>query len=288
MNILTFDIEEWFHLLDHPSTQSESQWSGFPSRIDENVERILAILEESRVRATFFCLGWVAEKYPHIVKKIGNLGYEVACHSHTHQLAYKQTPNEFREDLRRAKLTIEDILGNHINAYRVPGFSLTKDNLWIFDIIHDEGFTIDCSVFPASRGHGGLQSFTSDKPCLIELRNSALIMEFPLNTYPILGNRLVFSGGGYFRLLPYPVLKRLFDRSNYVMTYFHPRDFDPAQPVISDLSPIRRFKSYYGLKHAQEKLCKLLNDFDFIDVRSAVQSINWKATERITLSHLAV
>jgi polysaccharide deacetylase family protein (PEP-CTERM system associated) len=283
MNVLTFDIEEWFHLLDHPSTKSEIQWANFPSRIDLNVDRILFLLEDARVQATFFCLGWVAEKYPHIIKKIGNLGYEVACHSHTHQLAYKQTPYEFREDLRRAKFTIEDVLGKEINTYRIPGFSLTEDNLWVFDILHEQGFAVDCSVFPASRAHGGLESFTTDQPCLIELENSALIKELPLNTYQILGNRLVFSGGGYFRLLPYPMLKHLFEKSNYVMTYFHPRDFDYLQPVIPDLSMVRRFKSYYGLRHAERKLDKLFNDFDFIDVQTAVRSINWDSVERIRL-----
>lgn len=182
MKILTFDIEEWFHLLDHPETQSESQWSGFSSRIDQNVDRILEMLDKTGARATFFCLGWIAEKYPHIIKKIAELGYEVACHSHTHQLAYKQTPNEFRTDLRRAKSTIENILGSGINTFRIPGFSLTKDNLWVFDIIYDEGFSVDCSVFPAYRGHGGLKNFPTDQPCLIELNNLDLIKEFPLNT----------------------------------------------------------------------------------------------------------
>jgi polysaccharide deacetylase family protein (PEP-CTERM system associated) len=283
MNVLTFDIEEWFHLLDHPCTQSESQWSDFPSRIDLNVDRILCLLEDSRVQATFFCLGWVAERYPHIIKKIGSLGYEIACHSHTHQLAYRQTPYEFQEDLRRAKFTLEDLLGSQVITYRIPGFSLTKDNLWVFDVLHEEGFSVDCSVFPTSGSHGGLQNFTTDQPCLIELRNSVLIKEFPLNTYQILGNRFVFSGGGYFRLLPYFILRHLFEKSDYVMTYFHPRDFDYSQPIIPDLSLLRTFKSYYGLKHAEKKLTKLLRELDFIDVQTAVRSVNWDAVEVIKL-----
>jgi polysaccharide deacetylase family protein (PEP-CTERM system associated) len=283
MKILTFDIEEWFHLLDHPSTRSEAQWTKFPSRIDENVERILRLLEEGRVHATFFCLGWIAEKYPHIIKRISESGHEVACHSHYHQLAYNQTPNEFREDLHRAKSTIEDVLGYPIETYRIPGFSLTTGNLWAIDIIYEEGFSVDCSVFPASRTHGGLQDFTTDQPCLIQLKNSAIIKEFPLNTYSVLKNRFVFSGGGYFRLFPYPLLEYLFYNSKYVMTYFHPRDFDPNQPIISDLSPMRKFKSYYGLKNAEKKLIKLLNKFNFIDVKTAVQSIDWSNTRIIKI-----
>lgn len=283
MKILTFDIEEWFHLLDHPSTRSELQWTRFPSRIDENVERILRILEEGRVHATFFCLGWIAEKYPYIIKKISDLGHEIACHSHYHQLAYSQTPREFREDLHRAKSTIEDVIGFPIDTYRIPGFSLTSSNLWALDIIYEEGFSVDCSVFPASRAHGGISGFATDQPCLIQLKNSALIKEFPLNTYSLLGNRFVFSGGGYFRLLPYPVLKNLFYNSKYVMTYFHPRDFDSGQPIINNLSLIRHFKSYYGLKRAERKLAKLIKYFDFIDVKTAVRSVDWSGVDVIKI-----
>lgn len=283
MNILTFDLEEWFHLLDFPGTQSELQWLGFSSRIDENVDRILEILNEANVRATFFCLGWISEKYPHVVRKIFDAGYEIACHSHMHQLAYRQTPKVFREDLRRAKVAIEDVVGGGINTYRIPGFSLTQENLWVFEILHQEGFCVDCSVFPASRSHGGLKDFKTDQPCLIELSNSGLIKEFPLNTHRILGNRVVFSGGGYFRITPYFVLRRLFERYDYVMTYFHPRDFDPAQPLIPGLSLMRRFKSYYGLEGSEKKLQRLLLDFEFTDVRSAVGSIDWDSVRRVKL-----
>lgn len=285
MKILTFDIEEWFHLLDHPSTRSEVQWARFPSRIDENVERILRLLDRSRVHATFFCLGWIAEKYPHIIKKISDFGHEIACHSYYHQLAYRQTPNEFREDLHRAKSTIEDVLGYPIDTYRIPGFSLTVGNLWAIDCIYEEGFSVDCSVFPTSRAHGGLQGFSTDQPCLIQLKNSASIKELPLNTYKLMGNRFVFSGGGYFRLLPYFLLRHLFHKSGYVMTYFHPRDFDVAQPIIPDLSIVRHFKSYYGLREAEEKLVKLLAEFNFIDVKTAVQSIDWCSAKKININN---
>lgn len=283
LNILTFDIEEWFHLLDHPATKFESQWSDFPSRIDQNVDRILSLLSKVNVSATFFCLGWIAEKYPHIVKRISDLGYEVACHSYAHQLAYNQTKAEFHEDLRRAKKTIEDKTGERINAYRIPGFSLTQNNLWVFDVLQEEGITVDCSVFPASRAHGGLRNFKTDKPCLIELNNGSLIKEFPLNTFKMLGARLVFSGGGYFRLLPYSAIKWLFNKSDYVMTYFHPRDFDSNQPIISDLSLSRRFKSYCGLRDAEGKLEKLLSEYYFVDVRTAVTSIDWTTVDRVRM-----
>jgi len=282
MKILTFDIEDWFHLLDHDETRSIDRWPAFGSRIEENVERILGVINDANVNATFFCLGWIAEKYPHVIKKIGDLGYEIGCHSYAHQLAYTQTPKQFRDDLRRAKSTIEDVLGRAIDAYRIPGFSLTKKNLWALDVIYEEGFSVDCSVFPASRAHGGMRGFASDRPCLIDLGSSGVIREFPLNTFPFFGARVVFSGGGYFRLLPYPVLARLFQKSEYVMTYFHPRDFDSSQPVIPGLSVARQFKSYYGLRSAERKLSRLLSEFDFVDLRTAVKDVDWSGVKVIS------
>ena len=274
MNILTFDIEEWFHLLDHPETRNEHKWLGFESRFEGNLERILAIINENNVNATFFCLGWIAEKYPKLIAKIAEQGYEIACHSSRHQLAFNQTPAEFKADLLKAKNQISSATGLEVTVYRIPGFSLTNKTLWALDILSEEGFDVDSSVFPAVRGHGGLPQFISDKPCLIKT-SSGLLREFPLNTKSILGNSIVFSGGGYFRLFPYFLLAKLFKDSEYTMTYFHPRDFDPNQPVVDNLSLSRRFKSYVGLKGAEIKLRKILNKFDFIDVRTAVSKINW-------------
>jgi polysaccharide deacetylase family protein (PEP-CTERM system associated) len=219
-------------------------------------------------------LGWVAEKYPKLIAQIVDLGHEVACHSNCHQLAYNQTPSEFRADLRRAKSQIAYVTGVEPTSYRIPGFSLTTETLWVFEILLEEGFTVDCSVFPAVRGHGGLPEFETHEPCLVRTP-SGCVREFPLNTRAFLGNPVVFSGGGYFRLFPYYVLKKLFNESDYVMTYFHPRDFDPDQPVLGGLSWQRRFKSYVGLKGSEEKLKRILNDFEFTDLRAAVEEVNW-------------
>lgn len=275
MRILTFDIEDWFHLLDHPATRTESQWRNFPSRFEANLERVLSIVESADVNATFFCLGWIAKEYPNLIRKIADTGAEIACHSSRHQLAYSQTPEQFKEDLNTAKGEIGFATGIDVDTYRIPGFSLTDENIWVFDILAEMGISVDCSVFPAARGHGGLPQFTSDKPCIVKTGNGNILKELPLNTQSVMGRNFVFSGGGYFRLFPYPVLKSLFSHNDYVMTYFHPRDFDPDQPLIADLSYLRRFKSYYGLKHAEKKLVRLLNEFDVMDVRTAVGEINW-------------
>lgn len=286
MNILTFDLEEWFHILDHPSTNTSENWYKFESRIDANVERILDMLKISNSKATFFCLGWIAEKYPHIIKNISEKGFHIACHSHQHQLAYNQTRQEFTKDLLVAKSTIENISGKKVDTYRIPGFSLIKHNLWVLDILGEYGFEVDCSIFPANRSHGGLPSLENEGPLIIELKSGKILKELPLNTKTIFGKKMVFSGGGYFRLFPYTVIKKLFERSNYVMTYFHPRDFDTEQPIIKDLSLFRKFKSYYGLNSAQNKLEKLLKDFNFIDVQTAVANINWSDKPKFSLAHL--
>jgi polysaccharide deacetylase family protein (PEP-CTERM system associated) len=275
MRVLSFDIEEWFHLLDHPETRSEAQWKTFEVRFEQNLERVLSIVSRCNVKATFFCLGWVAEQYPHLIRKICDAGYEVACHSSRHQLAYQQTPDEFRADFCSARDAISDATGMVVDTYRIPGFSLTQESIWALDILGEEGVEVDCSVFPAVRGHGGLPQFKSAEPCVVRTGQGHTLKELPLNTRSILGSKVVFSGGGYFRLFPYWLLKKLFTDSEYVMTYFHPRDFDADQPMIPNLSASRRFKSYVGLKGAEAKLVKLLNDFEFVDVRTAVSQVDW-------------
>lgn len=227
MRILTFDIEDWFHLLDHPATRTESQWRNFPSRFEANLERVLSIVESADVNATFFCLGWIAKEYPNLIRKIADTGAEIACHSSRHQLAYSQTPEQFKEDLNTAKGEIGFATGIDVDTYRIPGFSLTDENIWVFDILAEMGISVDCSVFPAARGHGGLPQFTSDKPCIVKTGNGNILKELPLNTQSVMGRNFVFSGGGYFRLLPYAVLKSLFTHNDYVMTYFHPRVLAP-------------------------------------------------------------
>jgi polysaccharide deacetylase family protein (PEP-CTERM system associated) len=282
MRILAFDIEEWFHLLDNESTKTCKDWSNFEVRIHKNVDKILNFLDQSKNSATFFVLGWVAEKYPEIVKKIHSCGYEIGSHSYMHQLVYSQSPKEFKEDLAYSIHLLEDIIGDKVRYFRAPGFSITKDNIWSFEIIHELGIEIDFSIFPATRAHGGLPTYGSDKPSIIKY-NGILLKEMPMNTKPFLGKSIVFSGGGYFRILPYNLIKKWTKQTDYVMSYFHPRDFDPQQPRIKGLPFRRRFKSYVGLDDAERKMNKWLSDFKFIDVRTAKKMINWDKVEKIRL-----
>jgi len=282
MNILTFDIEDWFHILDHAATAQEHQWYDFESRIHVNVERILELLAQKNQQATFFILGWIAQRYPEVVKTIHSFGYEIGCHSNHHGLLYQQSRSEIIADLTTAIKQLEDITGERIDAYRAPGFSLTQNNSWVFEILIEHHIGKDCSIFPASRAHGGFKAFNSDKPCFVEIQGIK-IKEFPINSWSFAQMPIIFSGGGYFRLFPYAMIKKLMKKSNYVMTYFHPRDFDPQQPRLKGLSLKRQFKSYYGLSTALPKLEKLIDDFKFIDLKTADQSIDWSQVKTIKL-----
>lgn len=282
MNILTFDIEEWFHLLDHPGTRTEADWHKFPVRIHQNMDRILEVLSENNQSATFFCLGWVARKYPEIIRQIADAGYEIATHSDLHQLAYQQNRNQFSEDLSRSIQSLESLTGKKIRAYRAPGFSLKEENKWVFDELMKNGIEIDCSIFPAKRAHGGFENFGQQQPCWVEM-NGVRLKEFPINVSSIGNFPLIFSGGGYFRLLPTFLLDRLWKKHSYIMTYFHPRDFDAEQPMIEDLSYLRKFKSYYGLSTAMGKLEFLIKKFPFVDLAEAEQLIDWEDARVVKL-----
>ena len=282
MKILTFDIEDWFHVLDNPETSSPTSWGKMPSRLEAGVDRILTLLSDTNQPATFFCLGWVAEKYPSLIKKIANNGHHLATHSHTHQLAYNQTKSEFEEDLLRSIDILQQVTGEKIDTYRAPGFSITSKNLWAFEVLHRLGIKNDCSVFPASRAHGGIPDYSVARPSLIKYE-SVTLNSLPINTTKILGQNIVYSGGGYFRLLPLWYLRRRFTNDNYIMTYFHPRDFDPQQPMVPGLGITRKFKSYVGLSRAYSKLEALLKVHQFINVDMAVKTVNWDRVDRVVL-----
>jgi polysaccharide deacetylase family protein (PEP-CTERM system associated) len=282
MKILTFDIEEWFHILDHESTKTVDKWAKYEPRIHNNVNRILNLIEHPDLKATFFCLGWITQKYPDVVKKIADKGYELASHSDMHQLSYEMSPLEFKNDVERSIKSLEDLTGQKIICFRSPGFSITEKNKWALEILTELGIEIDCSIFPANRSHGGFPSFKSPVPSIIKY-NGIILKELPIN-YISMGNiPVIFSGGGYFRLLPYYLIKKWTLQSDYVMSYLHPRDFDPLQPKLNDLSTFRKFKSYVGLKKTERKLKNWLTDFEFTDINTANQMIDWNQVPTIFL-----
>lgn len=282
MNIQTIDIEEWFHLLEFAGTKEEAQWNNFESRIHSNVDRILDILDESNNKATFFVVGWVAKKYPEIVKKIAQK-YEIGSHSMNHQIVWKQNRQEFRQDTEASIKILQDTIGKPIEYFRAPGFSIRKSEPWAFEILGELGIKIDCSVFPAEHAHGGIPDYPTHKQSIIE-SNGVRIKEFPITIKKILGKNVAFSGGGYFRITPYNLIKRWTEQNEeYNLCYIHPRDLDGEQPMIKGLPLTRRFKSYIGLKNAENKFRNYMSDFKFIDIKTADEMTDWNNVPIIKL-----
>lgn len=282
MKILTFDIEDWFHLLDNDSTKTEIEWGKYESRIHQNMDRIYSALDKTNTKASFFVVGWMAEKYPEVIREISKKGYDVGSHTHLHQLVYEQDRNTFFNDVEKSIKTIEDCTGKKVTMFRAPGFSITEQNKWAFEVLYELGIEIDSSVFPVKRTHGGMPSYGVSKPSFLEY-NGIKLKEFPINTKTVLGKEIIFSGGGYFRLMPYSLLKKWTENSSYVMSYMHPRDLDPDQPIIKELSVLRKIKSYVGLKSAEIKFEKWLLDFKFMDISTANEQIDWVNVEKVKL-----
>jgi polysaccharide deacetylase family protein (PEP-CTERM system associated) len=285
MNILTFDIEDWYNC-DFISTDFE--WDKHEVRIYESVDRILNELETRNLKGTFFCLGWLAEKHPQIIRRIHSQGHHIGCHSYQHELSFRFDRNGFKEDTLKAKNLIEAVIGDPVNAFRAPGFSITEQNVWALEVLTELGFEYDCSLFPAKHDYGGFSSYGKAEPTILSLPNGKKLKEFPMNTYGILGKNIVFSGGGFFRFFPYQLIKYWSKKSQYIMTYFHPRDFDPEQPVIETLPSGRKFKSYVGLSSSFLKFQKFLDDFEFLSVIEANEIIDWNNTRVIEIKNIKI
>jgi polysaccharide deacetylase family protein (PEP-CTERM system associated) len=276
--VITVDLEEWFHLLalETDTIPSVEAWGSLESRVEEGTERLLGLLESHGVRASFFCLGWIAERYPQLLRTVARAGHHIGCHSYAHSLVYKQSPQQFREETRRALGAISDALSAPIDCYRAPVFSITRSCSWAFDVLLDLGIRVDCSVAPGRHAlleHGGQLPTT---PFRI-VREGGTLDEFPLSVKRIGPLSVAIAGGGYFRLLPFSVIARWTESAPYVMTYFHPRDFDPGQPVAPGLSCIRKFRSYVGLTTSFGKLDRVLARFGGRSVAEAHRAEDWSS-----------
>ena len=238
-------------------------------------------MDRHKLKATFFCLGWVARTHPILIQRIAAQGHDLGCHSDVHSLVFSQSPEAFREETARAMGAITDAAGSAVSYYRAPGFSITSKCLWAFDILMDQGITVDCSVFPGSHAHGGTQSLFPGEPFRLRVGERTL-MEFPVSLAggPL---QLAFVGGGYFRLLPLPLIVRWTRKKPNTMTYFHPRDFDDEQPRVPGLSILRHFKAYVGIGGAGRKLDAFLTQFGGRSLSQACQDISWDQTPVVTL-----
>lgn len=264
-NLFSIDLEDWFHLLDTDAAPPMSTWSEQEARVETNTARLLDELERAQVRCTFFVLGWIADRYPALVRRVAEGGHEIASHGYAHGLIYEQTPQEFRDDLRRASDAIERAVGTRPVGYRAPGFSIREDSEWALDVLADEGYAYDSSVFPTSRAHGGLPDA---EPFPTRLPNG--LMEFPVSTVSTPLRRVAYLGGGYLRLFPTPLIlhwaRAQRARNESLVLYLHPRDIDLDQPRL-DLGTLRNFKSYVGLGSCLGKVTTLLREFDWVPYR---------------------
>jgi polysaccharide deacetylase family protein (PEP-CTERM system associated) len=257
--VMTIDVEDWFHILDSPIAPTIDQWGSLPSRVEIGMERLLQMLDECNVRATMFWLGWMAERHKGLVRRCVNAGHEIASHGYGHLLPYKVGPAAFRDDIVRSKQVIEDITGEPVLGFRAPGFGITGDSRWAFDLIRDAGYMYDASVFPAVRGHGGIPG-ERGTPHRIATPFGELA-EFPTSVLNCAGASLSLFGGGYLRATPTPLLvwaaKSLLDSGQLLVLYIHPRELDPAHPRLP-LPWDRRFKCYTNLASTEPKLRRLL------------------------------
>ncbi len=280
MNILSFDVEDWFHIRFDQEFFEKVNCSTYKSRVVDSVMTLLNLLDEVDIKASFFCLGWIVERYPNLIAEIDRRGHEIGSHSFSHRLLTDMDEVGVKEDISRSIKILEDCISKKVQIYRAPAFSICEKNSWVLDILLDHGIEIDCSIFSGLHDFGGVRKKEFKNPFLIGTPSGSFIKELPISSAPFLGGNLMYSGGGYFRILPYFLIKYFMDKSNYNMTYFHPRDFDPDQPIMENLSIARRFKSYVGLSGSLRKFRYLMDDFKFLTVTDAARSVDWSMVPR--------
>ena len=284
MNIITFDIEEWY-LEKAYFGAKESKYAEYNRLLDE----ILAKLQEVELKGTFFCVGKLATDFPAVVRKIHDAGHEIGCHSNIHQWLNKMTYEQVFEDTKAAIDSLQQCIGAKIKSYRAPAFSIGCDNKWAFEALYENGITCDASVFPASRDFGGFPEFTKIVPTIVRY-NGIEIHEFPIATTKVFGKEIAYSGGGYFRFFPYRFVEKEMKKSSYSMAYFHLGDLNP---VISGVLSKEDFENYFGgfgtlkarylryiktnlgVKGNKKKLLKLMERMSFSNVAEANGQIDW-------------
>jgi len=340
LNALTIDLEDYFQVHAFSDVIKFEDWGDYESRIERNTDRILEILSSSirnpqsafriPTKATFFVLGWNAERYSGLVQRIQKEGHEIACHGHAHKLIYTQSKEEFRQDIRRAKAVLEDMTGKEVIGYRAPSYSITSKSQWAFEVLLEEGFKYDSSIFPIHHDFYGLptaprfpfvislngnnkfefsvlnvelnptqnstlithnsqlktqnsafkpHSSVLKKDSTLNTQNSKFIIEFPISTVKLLGQNVPVSGGGYFRLLPYPIIRRALGSINRkenkpFIFYAHPWEFDKDQPRIKGVTHLPKFRHYLNLDKTEDRFRRLLKDFHFSSVRDILKLNN--------------
>jgi polysaccharide deacetylase family protein (PEP-CTERM system associated) len=260
------DVEDYFMVEAFSGTVSQSSWDDWPSRVVSNTQRVIDLFDKYGVKGTFFFVGWVAAKFPQLVRDVHTRGHELACHSYWHRTVYSLSPEEFRRDTRAAVRAIEDAAGTKVQGYRAPSWSITKHSLWALDILAEEGFTYDSSIYPIHHdlyGVPGAQRLPYDFP----LKGGRLLREFPPATVRVFGQNFPGAGGGYLRIFPMAYTHWVFRKfeNTYgvpVVVYFHPWELDPGQPRIKDKLK-SRLRHYINLSGMERRLEHLLKRYSF-------------------------
>lgn len=285
--IFSVDVEDWFHILQVRSAPPMSAWDAQPSFVEANFMRMLDIFESAGVRVTCFFLGWIADRFPHLVKEAARRGHEIASHGYAHRLVFEMTENEFREDALRARQVLQNVAGCRVTGYRSAGFSTTERSEWFFESLVQAGYEYDSSIFPAARQHGGVSN-ARRAPHTVHTASGSLF-EFPISVVDVFGIALCFFGGGYLRLFPYSVIRsmarRVVNDGRPVVFYVHPREIDPGHPRLP-MPMHRRFKSYINLYTTEDKIRKIIAEFpmatfrEFLDRSKTVPEIQLVSSQK--------
>lgn len=275
VNAFSIDVEDYYMVSAYADVVKLHEWDRRESRVDASTRRVMELLDEYGVKATFFILGWVAQRHPALVRAIREAGHEVASHGYDHQLIYNMTPDEFREDIRKTKRILEDASGGPIFGYRAPSYSIVERSFWAMDILIEEGFTYDSSIFPIRHDRYGIPG-AERLPHVIK-RKAGAIREFPPSTWRVLGSNLPMAGGGYLRLLPLWFTRtgissiNTNDRSPAII-YIHPWEVDPGQPRLNG-SLLSNLRHYTNLHTTIPKLRELLSNFRFGPIRDLMENV---------------
>ena len=266
-NAMTVDVEDFFHVSAFESVISPSQWKDYQPRVDTNTRRLLDLFAKKEVKSTFFVLGWVAERYPDLIKEIHSQGHEVASHGYAHKRVTLLSRDEFLQDVKRSKNHLEDLLGEQIIGYRAPSFSIGYSNEWAFEVLAELGFKYSSSTYPVKHDLYG----TPDWPRFAYNRPENII-EIPIPTLRLMGKQIPIGGGGYFRLYPYKVTQKLVSKhlrqeKQPYSFYFHPWEIDADQPRLKNAPLKSRFRHYVNLHRTEAKLIRLLDDFNWSTMR---------------------
>lgn len=274
INAFCVDLEEWFHICgtstpyDDPST-----WDDAPAHVEQDTEVIMRLLDEVGAKATFLAVGWIAEKYPGLIKRLSDEGHEIGCHGYYHRLLNTLAPEEFKEDLTRSLGILRQITGQPVSVFRAPGFSMTRECFWAYPILARCGILIDISIVPASRDHGGIDGFVRD-PLLLHTSTGKIIL-FPVSVLKVFRKTVPFSGGGYLRLFPSAMVRKGFNQNHRqgrpCMLYIHPREINPDQPRLK--LPLAKYLKYYvGINSTKGKLRSLLRKYSFSTVTQTLSA----------------